>query len=201
MVIGFERIALVGDKVRLRPTGPDDAADAYRLVTDEAVLSWLLWEGPADEAELSGTYRRWQAELKTGESYNFAIERCDQPGLIGCIGPRLMAHPLQADIGYWLGVPYWNRGYMTEAIRLICHFSFGYLDAIRVYATVMTGNVGSRRALEKNGFSLDGTLRSHVIKRGQWQDEWFLTLLRFEWQTDRERFCPRKEDIVLAGSG
>lgn len=197
---GFDRVELVGEKVRLRPTTGEDATDAYRLVRDEAVLRWLLWDGPADEAELSGTFRRWQTELKTGESYNFSIERVEEPGLIGCIGPRLVTHPQQADVGYWLGGPYWNNGYMTEAIRLVCHFSFEYLGVVRVYASVLVGNIGSRRALEKNGFSVDGTLRSHVIKRGEWRDEWFLTLLRSEWERDRAGFRPQGEDIVIAGS-
>ena len=117
---------------------------------------------------------------------------------MGCIGARLRLHPHQADIGYWLGVPYWNRGYMTEAIRLICHFCFKHLDAIRTYATVFVGNVGSRRALEKNGFSLDGTLRQHLSKRDEWLDAWFLTLLRSEWDNRREIFCPRYEEVVVA---
>ncbi len=201
MSIGFERVELAGDKVRLRPTQPDDAADAYRLVSDEEVLSRLLWEGPADEAEMSDVFHRWQAGLETGEGYNLAIERTDHPGLIGCIGPRLKEHPLQANIGYWLGAPYWNRGYMTEAVRLACHLSFEHLGVVRVYATVFVGNLGSRRALEKNGFSLDGTLRSHVLKRGEWRDEWFLSLLRSEWESDRTRFLPRYEDIVVTRSG
>ena len=195
---GFERVELAGDKVRLRPTTGGDAASAYRLVKDEAILRWLLWDGPNAEEEMSQTFRRWQERLETGESYQFAIERADEPGLIGCIGPRLVTYPEQADIGYWLGVPYWNRGYMTEAIRLICYFSFEYLGVVRVYATAFVGNVGSRRVLEKNGFSLDGTLRSHVPKRGEWRDEWFFSLLRSEWDRDRARFRPRQEQVIVA---
>jgi len=201
MSIGFERVELAGDSVRLRPTRPNDAADAYRLVSDEAVLKWLLWDGPNAEEELAETFHRWQEGLETGEGYHFAIERTDESGLIGCIGSRLTEHRLQADIGYWLGVPYWNRGYMTEAIRLICHFSFEYLGAVRVYAAAFVGNVGSRQALEKNGFSLDGTLRSHVLKRGEWRDEWFLSLLRSEWERDRTMFLPRYENIAVIRSG
>ena len=79
---------------------------------------------------------------------------------------------------------------MTDAVRLVTHFSFEYLNAIRVYATVFVGNVGSRRVLEKNGFSLDGTLRSNAFKRGEWLDEWFFSILRSEWEVDKERHEP-----------
>ena len=197
--VGFSHIDIVGEKVRIRPTRPTDAPDAYRLVTDEAVPSRLLWDGPENEEEIANNYRRWQDELKTGASYNFAVERADQPGMIGGIGPRLRTHPLQADIGYWLGVPFWNQGYMTDAVRLVCHLSFKYLEVVRVYATVMVGNMGSRRVLEKNGFSVDGTLRQHVIKRGEWRDEWFLSLLRSEWEQNRRWFTPRREEVVVVG--
>lgn len=197
MSVGFSHIDIVGDKVRLRPMRATDAREAYRLVTNEAVLSTLAWDGPTNEEELFNTYRQWEEEVKTGESYNLAIERADQPGLMGCIGIRFRRHPLQADIGYWLGVPFWNKGYMTEAVRLACHLSFEHLNAVRAYATVFVGNVGSRRALEKNGFSLDGTLRWQVYKRGGWVDGWFFTLLRPEWERNREKFCPRYEEVVV----
>jgi ribosomal-protein-alanine N-acetyltransferase len=198
MPAGFEHIELVGDKVRLRPIREGDAADTYRLVADDAVLANLAWDGPANEAEIVDTYQRWATEMKAGEGCHLAIELTDETGLIGCIDVQFPRHPRQADIGYWLGVPYWNNGYMTEAVRLVCYLSFKYLDAARAYATVFVGNIGSRRVLEKNGFSLDGTLRSHVSKRGQFLDSWFLTLLRSEWEAEKDKYIPRHEEVIFA---
>jgi len=198
MPVGFNHIDIVGEKVRLRPIRAADAEAAYSLVKNEVVLATLAWDGPTDQEKLLNSYRQWEGEMKAGEKYHFAIEQIDQPGLIGCIDIRFPGYPLQVDIGYWLGEPFWNRGYMTDAIRLVCYFSFKYLDAARVSATVFVGNIGSRRALEKNGFSLDGTLRSHVYKRSKWLDGWFFTLLHTEWEPNREKFYPRHEDIVAA---
>jgi len=198
---GFKHVELVGQTVRLRPVREADPADAYHLVTNDAVLANLAWDGPANETEIAGTYRRWEKELVSGESYCLAIERINTPGLIGCIDARFQHHPRQADIGYWLGVPYWNNGCMTEAVRLICHLCFNCMNSARIYATVFVGNTGSRRVLEKNGFSLDGTLRRHVFKRGDFLDSWFLTLLRPEWEKDKARYVPVYENVVLAESG
>jgi len=198
MPIGFSHIDIVGDKVRLRPMVAGDARIAYHLVANDAILSNLSWDGPANEKEVADTYRRWDDGLKIGEICGLAIECVDQPGIIGCITVHFPRHPQQADIGYWLGEPFWNKGYMTEAIRLACHLSFHYLDAVRVYATVFVGNIASRRALENNGFSLDGTMRSHIFKRGKWLDAWFFTLLRSEWETNREMYQPRHENVVPA---
>ena len=195
---GFAKIDIVGDRVRLRPVRAADAKAAYSFLTDEAILSWLLWDGPSDESEVFDTYSQWETELKAGKSFHLAMERPGHPGIIGCIGIRLPAHPQQADIGFWLGVPFWGKGYMSDAIRLACHFCFQYLNVVGVHAEVFTGNDRSRRALEKNGFSLDGTLRWHFLKRGQWRDTWFLSLLRSEWQPKRDWFRPRYEEVVPA---
>jgi len=197
MPIGFSHIDIVGDKVRLRAMRAGDARIAYRLVANDAILSNLSWDGPANEEEVADTYRRWEDGLKIGEICGLAIEHADQPDLIGCITVRFPRHPQQANIGYWMSEPFWNKGYMTDAIRLACHLSFQHLDAVRVCATVFVGNIASRRALEKNGFSIDGTLRSHIFKRGEWRDAWFFTLLRSEWETNREIYQPRHEDVVL----
>ena len=200
MPVGFEYVELVGHTVRLRPVREDDAVDAYHLVTDDVVLANLAWDGPADETEIAETYCRWEKELVSGENHCFAIERIGISSLVGCIDAWFPRHPRQADIGYWLGVPYWNNGYMTEAVRLICYLCFNYLDSARICATVFVGNTGSRRVLEKNGFSLDGTLRQHVFKRGQFLDSWFLTLLRPEWEKDKARYLPAHKNIILAGN-
>ncbi len=198
MSIGFSHIDIVGEKIRLRPMRASDAEAAYKLVKNEAVLSTLAWDGPTNEAELRNTYRQWEEEVKTGEGCHMAIEQLEQPGAIGCIDIRFPGHPLRADIGYWLGEPFWNRGYMTDAIRLLCNFSFQYLDTVCIYAPVFAGNIGSRRALEKNGFSLDGTIKSYHCKHSEWKDAWYLTLLRTEWEEKRERFYPRHEEVVVA---
>ncbi|MFC2011897.1 GNAT family N-acetyltransferase [Chloroflexota bacterium] len=196
MSVILKKIDIAGEKIRLRPIRAADAEAAYKLVKNEAVVSTLAWDGPSDKEELRDTYTGWEEEIRNGDSYNLVIEEVDQPGLIGCIDIRFPRHPLQADIGYWLGEPFWDKGYVTEAVGLACHLAFKYLGAARAYATVFVGNTGSRRALEKNGFSLDGTLRSHVYKRGEWKDGWFFTLLRDEWERNRGKFTPEYEDVV-----
>ncbi len=195
MPVGFNHIDIVGERVRLRPIRAADAEAAYRLVKNEAVLSTLAWDGPTNEEELHNTYHQWEEETKNGESLHMAIEQLEQASAIGCIDIRFP--PLRAEIGYWLGEPFWNKGYMTDAIRLLCNLSFQYFGTVCIYAPVFAGNIGSRRALEKNGFALDGTIRSYHCKRGEWKDAWYLTLLRSEWEHNRERFAPIYQDVAV----
>jgi RimJ/RimL family protein N-acetyltransferase len=175
---------------------PDDALMAFGLLSDDRVTRTLLWDGPSRLEDLQGAYFA-TSNLPFGEppTYPFAVERIGLPGIAGSVSARARLHPRQFDIGYWLGVPYWNLGLMTDAVRLVTGFAFEHLDAVRTYATVFVGNEGSRLVLEKNRFRLDGTLRQHVMKRGEWLDEWFFTLLRSEWEADRSWYRPASEVI------
>ena len=193
----FQHVELVGEKVRLRPLSREDAPAAFNLLKDDRVTRAILWDGPSSVEGLGEGYdARSTLPSKESHGYDFAIEAVDSSGIIGSIGARKGSHIQQLDIGYWLGVPYWGKGLTTDAVRLATYFSFQHLNAVRVYATVFVGNTPSRRVLEKNGFVLDGTLRGQALKRGKWLDEWFLTLLRPEWESDRDWYQPQAETLV-----
>lgn len=74
-------------------------------------------------------------------------------------------------LGYWLSEPYWRRGIITEAIRLITRYAFHHLDIICIQALVLSKNPASMRVLEKAGYSKQGILKQSVIKNGEVFDE------------------------------
>ena len=146
------------------------------------MTEFMAWNGPSSVGELAKTYgSRWPWEMQNGLSYPLAIEENGKPGIIGCIHLRPAKYPGQFDFGYWLGKPYWNRGYMAEALGLLCYFCFEHLGGEVITGTAFTGNPGSRRVMEKNGFKLEGVLRRQILKNGKWVDLWHLSLLREEW--------------------
>ena len=196
--MGYKKIELAGEKVRLRLLKGNDAIEAYHLITDDAILSQLNWEGPENIDEMVEIYDRFDEIRKVSYDCRFAIERIDDHVFMGTISIHFPRHPHMAQIGYWLGVPYWGNGYMTEAIRLVCYLCFKYLYCMRVSAEVFTGNEASRRILEKNSFSLDGTLRYNYVKRGTWRDSWFFTLLKKEWQVENRHYTIRKEEVIFS---
>lgn len=91
---------------------------------------------------------------------------------VGSVGvfPGADVYRRSAEVGYWLGKPYWGHGIMTEAIGRICREAFVRFDVVRLYAEPFAENTGSRRILEKNGFQLEGILRQSVCKNGRMQD-------------------------------
>ena len=85
-----------------------------------------------------------------------------------------------AELGYFLGEPFWGRGLMTAAVAAMCREGFGTWDIVRIYAEVYARNTASRRVLEKAGFTLEGTLRRSVCKNGEMLDSCIYALLKEE---------------------
>lgn len=90
----------------------------------------------------------------------------------GSIGLTLQEdiHCKCAELGYWLGEPFWNRGIISAAIKQICETAFKEYDLARIYAEAFAHNLGSRKALTKAGFHLEGILQMSVYKNGQIYD-------------------------------
>ena len=108
----------------------------------------------------------------------FAIASADEA--IGCIGmlPQTDVARLSAEVGYWLGEPFWNRGIVTGALQALTEYAFGELGLVRLYATVMEWNPASARVLEKAGYQYEGLLRKSVIKDGRIIDQWLYAIVR-----------------------
>jgi ribosomal-protein-alanine N-acetyltransferase len=83
-----------------------------------------------------------------------------------------------AEIGYWLGEPYWGRGIMTAAVQATIDYAFETFDICRLFAGVFDGNVASTRVLEKAGFTFEARLRQAITKGGRTRDELVYALVR-----------------------
>ena len=92
---------------------------------------------------------------------------------VGGIGlkPGEDIHRHNAEIGYWLGEEYWNRGITTEAVIAVTDYAFRTLEMTRVHAEVFEWNTASMHVLEKAGFTREGVLRKSAFKDRQWVDE------------------------------
>jgi ribosomal-protein-alanine N-acetyltransferase len=87
----------------------------------------------------------------------------------------------RAELGYWIGVPHWSRGYATEAAQATVEFAFRRLGLNRVYAYHFTTNPASGRVLQKIGMQLEGTRRRHTRKWGEFLDSDMYAVLRDDW--------------------
>ena len=85
-----------------------------------------------------------------------------------------------AELGYWLGRPFWRQGVMTAAVKELCALGFETWDVARIYAEPYAKNAGSRGVLERAGFRLEGIKRKSVFKHGELLDSCVYARLRGE---------------------
>jgi RimJ/RimL family protein N-acetyltransferase len=78
---------------------------------------------------------------------------------------------MSAEVGYWLGEPFWGRGIMTEALIAVTHYAIEQYGLTRLFAVPFAGNTASCRVLEKAGYVLEARLRRSAIKDGNIVDQ------------------------------
>ena len=171
------------------------------LVTDRLVLGALrAGDAPALERlagarEIADTtisiphpYTRADAErfiafqreaASRGDEAVFGIRLRTGGDLLGCVSLREIDRVhLQAELGYWIGVPHWGRGYATEAAAVVVGYGFGPLGLNRIYAHHMARNPASGRVLGRVGMRREGVLRQRVRKWGRFEDVMVYAVLR-----------------------
>ena len=113
---------------------------------------------------------------------NFVI--ANENELIGAIGINLQedVNKFCAEIGYWLGEPYWGKGITTAALKKCTKFAFANFSLIRIYALVFEGNDASEKVLLKAGYKKEATLRKSVFKEGKFLDQYIYAILVEEFQ-------------------
>jgi len=155
----------------LRPFRAADAADVQRLAGERAIAASTLtvphpYPDGAAETWIATHAGLW-AERK---ALTLAVTTAADAVLVGAIGLALTMDDRRAELGYWVGVPYWNRGYATEASRAMLDFGFASLALHRIMARHLSRNPASGRVMQKLGMQAEGTLRHHVLKWGVFED-------------------------------
>lgn len=102
--------------------------------------------------------------------------------IAGSIGvfPLQDINRLNAEIGYWLGEPFWSKGIMTEVLKAMCNYAFFYFPVTRLFARPYPHNTASIRVLEKAGFILEAQIKDALIKKGVVIDELIYALRKVE---------------------
>lgn len=108
--------------------------------------------------------------FKTGEKLKFAIELKETGKFIGGIGYIIHARHNTGELGYWLGKPFWNKGYGTEALKAVLKYGFEELKLHKVFATHFPFNASSGKIMQKCGMVKEGEMKEHVKKGDTYLD-------------------------------
>ena len=181
----IEPPTLKTDRLILRPYRLSDAAELRRLIGEYEVartLATVPHPYPYGEAERFIAGRR--AAFGAGKSVELAVTLAAGE-LIGGIGLRLNAQHGGAELGYWIGRPFWRRGYATEAAGAMLDYGFAQLGLRRIAARHFGSNPASGRVMVKIGMKCEGTMRQALLKWGRVEDDVCYGILADEWAQRR----------------
>lgn len=110
-----------------------------------------------------------EAMLSSNPEKTFAFAITIDDKVIGSMGVFRCdnIHSRTAEMGYYIGEPYWGKGIGTSAVKQMCEYIFEHTDIIRIFAEPFSYNTASCRILEKAGFQLEGILRQNAVKNGK----------------------------------
>ena len=164
-------------QVTLRPFAMADLDDLVVHANDPEVARWLRDRFPHPYTRQDG--EDWIAHKESEDPVtSFAITLDKR--FIGGIGIDILedVYHRTGEVGYWVGRAWWGRGIVSAAVDAICTYGFETLDLLRIQAFVFAPNEGSKRVLEKCGFTYEGCMRQAVVKGDRVHDELVYARLR-----------------------
>lgn len=165
----------------LRPWTTEDLNSLVKYANNQNIAKNLTDKFPFPYTENNG---RTFIEYAT-KDYPIHIFAIDIEGqAVGGIGihPQEDIYRKNAELGYWLGEPFWGQGIISNAIKQIVNFAFETYDIDRIFARPFGTNIPSQIVLEKNNFFLEGRFDKILVKDGVLLDELIYAIRRDNWK-------------------
>ncbi len=174
---------LICDRLFLRPFLLEDVPEVTALVGERDIASTTLAiPHPYTTSMAEDWIGKHRPRFESGEVVSYAIVIQRSKNLAGAIGLRISKEHLKAELGYWIGKPFWGRGYATEASQRLIQFGFNELELNRIYASHFVRNPASGRVLRKVGMDFEGRKRQNILKWDQFEDSDYFAILKDDYQ-------------------
>mgnify|MGYP001199455255 CR=1 FL=1 len=161
---------LKSGNITLRPLQVSDASRLAELANNEKISRNLRdgFPNPYTEKDASIFLAKFTNQYPvTFFGIDYEGEYVGNISLLPCQD----IYRMSAEIGYFIGEPYWNKGIVTTAVNLITEYGFNHLGIVRIQTGIFEYNTASQRVLEKCGFFKEGIFRKSVFKQGKLWDE------------------------------
>jgi RimJ/RimL family protein N-acetyltransferase len=184
-------VELQTPRLTLRPWKSSDAPQLYRYARDERIGPRAGWPAHQSEEESLAIIE----SVFKPDPYTFAITLDDQTNeVIGSISLKVtlaqlaeFVQPGEAEVGYWIGVPFWGQGYAVEALRAVVDYAFDTLALEALWCGYYAGNEQSKRVQEKVGFVQNRVLYEvDVPLLHEKRTEYYTKLTREAWLTTQK---------------
>jgi len=158
------------ERLVLRPFQISDAARVKALAGAPKIYRTTLnIPHPYEDGMAEKWIASHASQFYQGDRVSLAITLKADGVLIGAIGLHATLRHQRAELGYWIGVPYWGSGYCTEAAIAIIRYGFDVMNYHKITSTHMECNPASGRVMEKAGMRQEGILIDQVIKDGRYR--------------------------------
>ena len=170
------------ERLILRPFKISDAENVQKLAGAKQIASTTLnIPYPYPDGAAEEWINSHKEKYEGGKGAYFAITLKKNGALVGAMNLLDIVESQRGELAYWIGVPYWNNGYCTEAAEAVLRYGFLNRGLNRIHARYFSQNSASGRVLEKLGMIHEGTQRQHVMKWGVYIDMELMAILRVEW--------------------
>lgn len=172
--------------IKLRPLEASDRTSITQLINNKKI-----WDNLKDyiphpyHIEDADNFINFKKEEDPIANFGIVNDSNDFLGIIG-LERKDDIYRLNAEIGYWIGEPYWGKGIATKAIGMITKYGFEQLKLERIYAGVFDFNTASMKVLKNNGYTLESISRNALIKNEKILNEHVYVKLRSEHYNNSE---------------
>ena len=162
---------LTTPRLVLRPFTLTDAPEVQKLagrfeIADTTMNMPHPYPDGAAESWIGTHQKTWEL----GSGLTLAITLKDSGQLAGAIGLTVFKDHSRAEMGYWVAVPHWKKGYCTEAARALLDYGFAELKLNKIYAFYLVRNPASGKVMQKIGMKYEGCQRQQIKKWDKFED-------------------------------
>jgi len=165
------------ERLILRELRAGDVEAIFQFLSDEEVVRY--YDQPMIHLQQAyNLIQRHRTRFENGEAIRWGITIKGENRVVGSCGFFRDITNFYAGISYVLDRPYWNKGFMTEALQAMIPFGFNSYHLNRIEAHIAQPNQASQRVLEKLGFREEGILRQRLFENNRFHDEKVFSLLK-----------------------
>lgn len=184
MALFLKGVRLETERLILRNFTLQDTQRVYELAKDKQISDTTTLPYPYELKHAKQWIEKHETQRLNGECLQFAICLKSTQEIIGCISYIFGTDQFRAELGYWIGVPYWGNSYCTEAVGKLIDYAFNELKLTKLTAHYMAHNASSGKVMKKCGMTQVAHFKKHIFKNNQYYDAIYFEILAEEYMAN-----------------
>jgi len=175
---------LESDRLIFREVNPEDVEEIFKIYSDPEVAKYDWFTPINTKDDALSIINHYKNEFINKEEITWGVARKNDNKIIGyCNLGSFDDASIRSEIGYGFNRYEWNKGYATEAIKVLAKFGFEIMNFNRIEATVTLGNEASVKALKKSNFVQEGIFRERTVMKGKFVDDIVLAIVKKDYKS------------------